>query len=292
MSNNISVIIPTYNSSLYIVRTLDSVLSQSCLPHEIVIVDDGSTDNTIEIIEDYKKNNESIFDNIRLYKQKNMGAGAARNRAILEAKGQWIAFLDSDDIWLPTKLEEVEKVINNSPQISIIAHDEFAVNDKKMDKRRLCNLHELFNESKDLFLQLYEGNIFSTSCMVIKKDVIERAGGFDVSLRSAQDYDLWIRCSIYGKLVYIPKALEIYVTRDGNISANIYRRYVCEMNICHKYIGELTERIGVNRAQAIVRQRIFNIHKVEAYLALKQRKFSVFAKIMLRLIPEIIKGVK
>lgn len=288
----ISVIIPTYNSSSYITRTLDSVLSQNYLPDEIVIVDDGSSDNTIEIIEEYKKANKDVLKNIRVFQQKNMGAGAARNRAVKEAAGKWIAFLDSDDIWMSGKMKAVRASMEAHPDSTIIAHDEYAVDEKDMESRRLCSLHEGHDESKDLFIQLYEGNLFSTSCMVIKKEIIERAGGFDESLRSAQDYDLWIRCGMYGKLFYIPEPYEIYVTREGNITANTYRRYNCELRICRKYTDELVKRVGLKETKKIVRRRIFNIHKVETYLSLKQKKLGVAAKIFIRLFPELCKGVK
>lgn len=288
----ISVIIPTYNSSSYITRTLDSVLSQNILPSEIVMVDDGSSDNTIETIEEYKRKNKDVLENIRIFQQKNMGAGAARNRAVKEASGEWIAFLDSDDIWMPGKMEAVRVAMETHPDSTIIAHDEYAVDEKDMESRRLCVLHEGYDNSKDLFIQLYEGNLFSTSCMVIKKEIILKAGGFDESLRSAQDYDLWIRCGMYGKLFYIPEPYEIYVTREGNITANTYRRYNCEMRICRKYIDELIKRVGLKDTRKIVRKRIFNIHKVETYLSLKQKKVGVAAKIVMRLIPELCKGVK
>ena len=288
----ISVVIPTYNSSSYISRTLDSVLSQKSLPYEIVIVDDGSSDNTIEVIEEYKKSNKDVLENIKVFQQKNMGAGAARNRAVKEATGEWIAFLDSDDIWMSGKMEAVKSSMEANPDANIIAHEEYAVDEKNMESRRLCSLHKGYDESKDLFIQLYEGNLFSTSCMVIKKEIIERAGGFDETLRSAQDYDLWIRCGMYGKLFYIPHPYEIYVTREGNITANTYRRYNCELRICRKYTDELISRVGLNEAKKIVRRRIFNIHKVETYLSLKQKKLGVAAKIFIRTIPELCKGIK
>lgn len=288
----ISVIIPTYNSSSYITRTLDSVLSQSVLPDEIVIVDDGSSDNTIEVIEEYKKLNKEVLENIKVFQQKNMGAGATRNRAVKEATGDWIAFLDSDDIWMAGKMEVVRASMETHPDSTIIAHDEYAVDEKDMEARRLCSLHKGYDESKDLFIQLYEGNLFSTSCMVIKKEIIERAGGFDETLRSAQDYDLWIRCGMYGNLFYIPEPYEIYVTREGNITANTYRRYNCELRICRKYTDELIKRVGLKETKKIVRRRVFNIHKVETYLSLKQKKLGVAAQIFFRLISELCKGVK
>ena len=127
--------------------------------------------------------------------------------------------------------------------------------------------------------------------MVISRSILEKTGGFDESLRSAQDYDLWIRCSMYGKLHYIEKPLETYVVREGNITSNTYRRYVCEMRICRKYIAELKKRYGEALTQKIVRKRVFMIHKVETYISLTQKKVGTALRISARLLPELIEKV-
>ncbi len=287
----ISVIITTYNSASYIERTLNSVLEQKELPYEIVIVDDGSSDDTVSVINAYVDKNQDIYKNIYLFQQHNQGAGAARNKAVKEAKGEWIAFLDSDDIWMPEKIKKVKEIISEKPKYTIIAHDEYAVDEDDLEYKQLCNLHDRYDDSVDLFLQLYEGNFLSTSCMVIKKDIIESAGGFDERLRSAQDYDLWIRCGLYGKLYYIPEAYGIYVTRKGNITSNTYRRYLCEMRICRKYVTDLKKQIGDKGTKKIVRKRVYRIHKVETYLALKSHHYFDALKIFCKFLPEVIKRV-
>lgn len=291
MDNTISVVMPTYNSEPYIKRTLDTVYQQSFLPYEIVIVDDGSSDRTVKIIKDYIRSHKNTFDHTRVIKQENRGAGAARNRAVKESSGDWIAFLDSDDIWDKDKLKTVYEVIKNHPEVNMVAHDEYSVNETNLNDKKLCPLHENYNNSRDLFDQLYEGNIFSTSTLVIKKEVIRDAGGFDESLRSAQDYDLWIRCGMYGKLLYLDKPLETYVSREGNITSNTYRRYKCEMKIARKYIPELKKKHSCKETKKIVRKRIFNIHKVEVYLSLKQKKIGVALNIIIRLPAEYLMKV-
>ena len=203
MNNRISVVMPSYNVATFITRTLDTIYNQTVLPYEVVIVDDGSTDNSVEIINDYVESHRDRFDNLVLFQQENAGAGAARNKAIELATGEWIAFLDSDDIWDPTKIEAVIRVMEEHPDITMIAHDEYRANEENFEDKELCSLHELYHEDKDLFTQVYKGNMFSTSCMVIRKDVIVQAGGFDATLRSAQDYDLWIRCCLNAKLYYL-----------------------------------------------------------------------------------------
>ncbi len=280
---SISVIMPTYNSSGYIIRTMDTIYQQTRLPDEVIIVDDGSEDNTVKIVQNYIDRHKDVIKNIKIFTQKNQGAAAARNYCIKNVTSEWVAFLDSDDIWDKRKLEAVERVIVEHPEITVIAHDEYAVNEKDLSDRKLCELHKNYNPREDLFLQLYRGNFLSTSCMTIRKDILEQAGGFDDSLRSAQDYDLWIRVGKYGKLYYIEEPLETYVTRPGNISSNVYRRYECELKICRKYISEIIQMMGEKKAKKAVRKKVFYTHIAEAYLALKGHKYRDMLRIIVRL---------
>lgn len=287
----ISVVIPTFNSDKYIIRTLKTVFSQTSLPYEIVIVDDGSIDKTVEVIQNYLENYEPLFNNIKIIQQKNSGAGAARNNGIRNATGNWIAFLDSDDIWDDHKLEMVEEVIKKNPDITMIAHNEYMINEGTLNEKKLCLLHEHYNREGNLFLQLYQGNLFSTSCMTIRKNIIEKAGLFDETLYSAQDYDLWIRVSKYGKLYYMDKPLGTYVMRKGNITSNTYRRYKCEMKICRKYIDDLKEILSEEIVKKMVRKRIFSIHKVEGYLAARNGRIRDCINIAVCLLPELVRKV-
>ncbi len=279
MSKNetISVVMPTYNSSAFICRTLDCIYNQTVLPNELVITDDGSEDGTVKIIEDYVASKKNSAIAVKIFTQKNLGAGAARNNCIENASFEWIAFLDSDDIWDNTKIEKVIAAIKANPDVGIITHDEYAVYEDDLSKKQYCNLHENYNPNENLFFQLYKGNLFSTSCMVVKRNVILEAGKFDISLRSAQDYDLWIRCGKYTNCIFLPEALETYVTRKNNITANTYRRYLCELRIVNKYKAEILKQYS----SVVIRKRIFNIHKSEAFIALKRGQIQTFCRIML-----------
>lgn len=276
----ISVIIPTFNSERYIIKTLDSVSDQTVLPYEIIVVDDGSTDDTIQVVENYMRQNHIMGDRINIYQQKNMGAGAARNRGVRESKGDWIAFLDSDDIWLPDKIEDTIKMIEAFPEYGMVTHDEYFVEENNIERKVYCNLHKNYDQRKNLFLQLFEGNLFSTSCMTVKREAFLKAGGFDASLLSAQDYDMWIRLGKEEKVIFIEKPLEIYTVRKGNITSNTYRRYRCEMRICEKYKNNVYELLGMKSGKRVILKRVFRIHKTEVYLALKQGQICVALKIM------------
>lgn len=291
-SINVSVIMPVFNGENYIINTLETIFEQSLLPFEVIIVDDGSTDNTVEILEEYKNNNKLALGIVKIYKQDNKGAGAARNLAIEKSSGNWLAFLDSDDKWLPDKLMIVKSEIESNHGIGIITHNEFEENEMQPDKKQFVARHKNYDDSKKLFLQLIRGNLFSTSCMVIRKDIVIKAGGFDQTLLSAQDYDLWIRCAEFSEAVYLEEALAIYLIRSDNITRNTYRRYLCELIICKKYVDRVVELCGVDRAKSIIKKRIFDIHKIEVYLSLKNKQFLSALKILLRLPVEYLRNYR
>ena len=216
--NFFSVIIPTYNSSNYVKRSLESVVNQTHRDFEIIIVDDGSTDNTVETIHNYLGNQTDI--SYQLLFQKNSGAGSARNRGILNAQYQWIAFLDSDDLWHKDKLAVMSEVINESTKHNFFCHNEHII---ELDGSQGINYYSRnFNYAKSLVSQLYERNYFSTSAIVVEKSILLRHSGFDVSFWSAQDYEMWLRISGDINVKFVDEVLGTYVMRRGNISTSYY----------------------------------------------------------------------
>ena len=277
-----SVVMPSYNSKRFIAATLSSVFRQSYLPKEICIVDDGSSDGTVEEI--YRIAEECMPKEIalKIERQKNQGAGSARNKAIAMCSAPWIAFLDSDDIWNEEKLEKIKKAIEEHPGHVIYTHNEESFWDGKEDKKQLNDMFSLYNPKVSLFLQLYKGNIFSTSCMVVSREIVNEVGAFHTDLLSAQDYDLWIRLGMRGSAYILPEVLEYYILRKDNISVKVYRRYCCEIKIAQFYKKELERLLGIKKANQIYRKRIFRIHKVECYLAVKAGRWREAFKIFFR----------
>jgi glycosyltransferase involved in cell wall biosynthesis len=180
----VSVIIPTYNRGWVIKEAIDSVLDQDFSDYELIVVDDGSNDNTREILEAYGKA-------ITVLQQSNRGVSAARNRGIAEAAGRLIAFLDSDDLWLPRKLtaqvkffeENADAVINQTQEIWI--RNGLRVNPKKR--------HHKF--SGMIFERSLALCLVSPSAVMIKKSLFDAVGVFDEQLPACEDYDLWLRVS-------------------------------------------------------------------------------------------------
>ena len=180
----VTVIIPTYNRGWVVQEAIDSVLHQDFSDYELIVVDDGSNDNTREILGAYGKA-------ITVLQQSNRGVSAARNRGIAEAAGRLIAFLDSDDLWLPRKLttqvkffeENADAVINQTQEIWI--RNGLRVNPKKR--------HHKF--SGMIFERSLALCLVSPSAVMIKKSLFDAVGVFDEQLPACEDYDLWLRVS-------------------------------------------------------------------------------------------------
>lgn len=239
MVPRISVICPTFNSSAFIEKTLATVFFQSLPVYEIIVSDDGSTDGTLDIVENIFKEQGSQFK-CKLLKNSHLGPGAARNAGIRSAQGDWIAFLDSDDLWFPEKIKEVMIVINKHSDINFICHNENRVSQKK-GIRSVIEYHARYQVDISLFKQLYYSNIFSTSAVVCRKSLLLENGLFDVSLMSAQDYELWLRLSQHIKLHFLSHILGEYLERNGNItSGSMLMRIRNEIKIAYKYKNKVS----------------------------------------------------
>ena len=194
----ISVIIPTFNRLDLLKRAIDSVLNQSIKPYDIIVVDDGSTDDTSEMI-------QHKYKSINLIQQKNSGVSAARNNGIKNAQGDWIALLDSDDEWEKNKLEEQVNNLIDNPEYEFCHTNEIwirngiRVNQKKRHKK-------------------YGGFIFdkcldicriSPSSVLFNKNILNHVGWFDEKLPVCEDYDLWLRITADYEILFIDKPLII-----------------------------------------------------------------------------------
>ena len=185
---NISVIIPAYRAAATIERALKSIEGQTLFPTEIIIVDDGSEDGTFEAAEACRTKLEGI--DLKIIRQTNLGAGAARNKAIETAHCKFVAFLDADDEWLPEKLElSLARLQSGNHQL--IAHNGWIQEDGK--ETHLDIAARFRAAGSDPFHGLYRRGFISTSSVMAKRDAVLNAGGFDESLAVGQDFDLWLK---------------------------------------------------------------------------------------------------
>ncbi|AFY74465.1 glycosyl transferase [Synechococcus sp. PCC 7502] len=190
-----SVVIPVFNRDSLIQKTIDSILNQSNDNYEIIIVDDGSTDNTIDILIKYGSR-------IKVFTQQNQGPGKARNLGIKNSQGEYIAFLDSDDIWFPWTLKVYEKVIRETNKPAFLAGNSiFFNNEKEIDYDQVSQLN--FTAYKDFYASNKNANPFLTSSVTIRRDILEEVGGFTDQWINSEDNDLWLRLGIAKGFVYI-----------------------------------------------------------------------------------------
>lgn len=214
----ISVIVPTFNRKDLLKRTINSILDQTYKVFELIIVDDGSTDNT----EDYVR---SINDKrIRYFKTENWGGPARpRNIGIDKASGDYIAFCDDDDIWFSDKLKIVAEHIEKFPEVILFCHN-VAIYDN--GKKKGVSNHHPYGLFPDLYKSLlFDHNRISTSSTVVKREKAISIGGFSerIDYITVEDYDFWLRLSRTGAIYIIDKVLGAYFISDDCISKVISR---------------------------------------------------------------------
>ncbi len=193
----ISIIIPTFNRASFLRSSINSILNQTYQKFEIIVVDDGSTDNTKEVIKE--------FPQIRYFYQKNAGVSQARNLGIKKAKYEYIAFLDSDDEWKKDKLEIQIAFHKQNPNILISHTDETWIrNGKEIKKKNYQSKPQGF-----CFLENLNFCKIGTSTVLLKKSLLENIGYFDEDLKICEDYDLWLRISLENEIGYINQELVI-----------------------------------------------------------------------------------
>lgn len=193
----ISVIIPAYNRVNYLREAIESVLAQTYEKYEILVIDDGSTDNTRELVNNYA-------DRIRYIYQDNKGPSAARNSGIKNANGDLIAFLDSDDIWHTDKLAQQVAAFDGDPSLGIVATG-YEVIDTKYQIQSVNILKK--GELKDIRNNHLYKNFFPTPTVMIKKKCFEKVGFFNETLQFAEDWEMWLRVMADFNFGYISRPL-------------------------------------------------------------------------------------
>lgn len=231
----ISAVVPTYNRSGLLIKALESIRSQSYRPIEIVVVDDGSTDDTTTVVRDWaSKYNEPAIFVIRLADQASQGANAARNRGIAESHGEFIAFLDSDDQWLPQKLEKQITILQQNSDIGGVycgmRNVDLVTGEKEKDSPRAY-------PEGDLLRQLLIHDVTeATSSWVVRRECFARVGNFDVSLPARQDWDMWIRLSEKYRIGCVPEILVEQGNHPGErVRSKAHREMDAHRTIFYKY---------------------------------------------------------
>jgi len=206
MTSYFSIVISLYNKEKHIQSTIESVLAQSFVDFEIVVVNDGSTDGSEAVV-------KSIDDErIRFYSQENKGASAGRNAAISKATGTYIALLDADDLWEPNYLETIHTLIQSYPneQVFATAVTIETSGGKKPSVYSINSIQENATYVLNYFESSYINTLLTSSSTVVHNSVFEKVGTYDTTIKSGQDTDLWIRIGLNYKVVFINKSLATY----------------------------------------------------------------------------------
>jgi glycosyltransferase involved in cell wall biosynthesis len=207
----ISVVVPTHDRAQMLPRALRSVQQQTYTDRELIVVDDGSTDETVRVVRD-------LGVPVRYLWQSHAGVSAARNRGIAAARGDWVAFLDSDDEWLPTKLARQMACVAVHPEAVACQTDEIWIRNGVRVNPGVRHR----KPSGDIFLASLELCLVSPSAVMVRRERLEALGGFDEGLPACEDYDLWLRLAAGASVHLVPELLTV---RHGGHADQLSRRH-------------------------------------------------------------------
>lgn len=208
MSPKVSVIIPVFNGEKFIQRCISSVIRQTYKNLEIIVIDDGSSDNTKNVVVDN-------FPSVSYLYQRNCGPAAARNLGINKSTGDYIAFIDADDVWLPEKISMQIEALRKNPKIKVVHTNIEIMNDGKVDK----TFYPIDRQENKMFesLLLWTGSVVCSS-ILFSRECIEKVGNFDSELWTAEDVHLFLRMAYYYDFYFINQPLVIKYHHDSNLT--------------------------------------------------------------------------
>ncbi len=259
----VSVIIPTYNRAKYITRAIDSVLNQTYQDFEIIVVDDGSKDNTKEILTPY-------MNKIHYLWQENRGISAARNIAIQRATGEYIAFLDSDDVWLNNKLQIQVDILNKSFNIGLV-HNKMIMLSEQGQKVGMKPKRESGKDFKEL---LEIGGDLPTSSVMVRRECFDKTGLFDENLPIMEDFEMWLRIAKEYDLYEIKdQHLAYYYRHDQQITRNRIKVFDGTVRLQKKIL-----KIHKNVPKSSIKRKLYHNQYLLARAYYDEKNFSMAIK--------------
>lgn len=229
MIPQVSIIITCFNYGRYVAQAIESVLSQTFQDFELIVINDGSTDNTEEIASGYR------CDRLRYYYQPNQGQSSAKNKGIREAQGSFIAFLDADDLWEPNKLSEQMPLFKNSRVGVVYSRQLFIDQASQPFDPQPASLpcHRGF-----VLKELLKDNFVPFSSAVVRKKCFEHSGLFDENLKMSIDWDLWLKLAMVYEFDYCPQKLLHYrLAHEGQMSGDMITRLGCCDKIFERFLA-------------------------------------------------------
>ena len=266
----VSVIIPTHNRCQLLRRALLSVYKQTIQAEEIIVIDDGSTDGTEEML-------GKEFPDVKYTFQENAGVSAARNLGIRQAKGEWLAFLDSDDEWLPEKLEKQLASLENNPEMRICHSDEIW----KRDGVRVNAMNKHNKKGGWIFQHCLPLCAMSPSSIIIHRSIFAQVGLFDIALPACEDYDLWLRITARYPVLFIDQPLIVkYGGHDDQLSSKYWGMDRFRIAALEKILVEDCLAIEDQRAAALMLIKKVSIYLQGAKKRNKQEEVVVYQQLL------------
>lgn len=271
-----SVVVPAYNAAGFIVKTLECLNAQKFNDFEALIINDGSTDNTQEVISAYIGAHPNLH--LRLINQQNAGIAGARNRGIKESAGRYVAFLDHDDVWYPEKLSKCYEAFSKFTEIRVVCHNEVLRDAAGKIERYLTYGPYV----EDMFRKLlYQGSCLSTSATVIRRDMFPEVGLFreNDEFSTVEDYDLWLRIARKNKIYFIPDILGEYVINNENASLNFEKHYNNQLQVLKTNFREEENKKVLD--YFLMLARIIRVYLILTKESLRQRKTAIAMKYLI-----------
>ncbi|WNM57925.1 glycosyltransferase family 2 protein [Candidatus Nitrospira allomarina] len=231
----VSVIVPVYNAAKFLRETLESILGQTYTPFEIIAVNDGSTDSSLKILEEYAHQIQCIH-------QENQGVAIARNVGVEWSLGSYVAFCDADDIWFPRKLEWQMDIVKRHPCVGVVAGFMEKIDElgRTLDSGQKPS--DLYDQPRNLKqVLLMEGNLIGMSTSLIRKEIFQEIGGFQPGNKDlkAEDYDLWIRAAGKTKIYLSSKYVGQYrVLKHSRSHGSLRKEYGAQFQLLRMYRNE------------------------------------------------------
>jgi len=230
MTPRVSTIMATYNYGQYLAGAIESALVQTYSDHELVIVDDGSTDDTPQVIASYRDN-----PRVRYFRTDHVGQPAAKNYGIGQAQGELIAFLDADDLWQPEKLARQLPLFDASPDVGVV-YSRFEMIDSQ-GALLAYDQPELYRG--DVLAQMFRQNFVGFSTCVVRRAVFEDVGKFNERIPMAIDYELWLRVARKWRFDYVDAPLLLYRTGHANLSQRSEERLQIALEIMDRFVASV-----------------------------------------------------
>lgn len=231
----VSVITPTFNRANYLPIAIRSVLAQSYQNFELIVVDDGSTDETPTLMKEFLGD-----PRIRYFQQDNQGQSVARNRGIAEADGEFICFLDSDNAWVDSKLALALDAFEANPQVDIVYGDYMVIDAEGRD----LGVNRMKRFSGRITPELIHDNFVSMNTTMTRRRCFDEMGGFDSNDRLAEDYGLWLRFSTRYSFLYLPEVLGYYRVMENQISSDKDSRLKANERVILEFMESSPEALG------------------------------------------------